>query len=373
MLKMKFLIGLLLLSPNAFAQYSPVIWGEDIAQIIPNQLCFQDGTCQSSAGGGGSAVWGDITGDITNQTDLNDALQTKIEVLTGNVTTPGSGSGNATVVSVGGRTATQIGDSVNETEGATSSNTPLSIVKRNNMGAFNSGVITITDDNEPTYFLKITDTFNSVQISQFTTQGVNFGVPISSSQIMDSSPTIAIDLDGHSLYDALNGSPSVQWLDRFLLGSNGTNRYDWENNKFYDINQNDSLYINDRTGLSANGNAQFQWTNAGFTVTQATANTVPYLNADKAIVSSAVTPTQLAKLGGMYFGSFSQAAAVPTTTFTVSIGTTMSSGTYKVNATPSNLISAALFYVNNKTTTTFDVVYLSGLTGTVAFDWSVFP
>lgn len=71
-------------------------------------------------------------------------------------------------------------------------------------------------------------------------------------------------------------------------------------------------------------------------------------------------------------GSFS-GTGTATTTFTVTIGSTMTNTTYKVNATPSNVLSAAVFYVNNKTTTTFDVVYLAGLTGTVEFDWSVFP
>jgi hypothetical protein len=71
-------------------------------------------------------------------------------------------------------------------------------------------------------------------------------------------------------------------------------------------------------------------------------------------------------------GSFSQVGTA-TTTFTVTIGTTQANSSYKVNVTPTSALSAALFYVNNKTTTTFDVVYLAGLTGTVTFDWSLFP
>lgn len=71
-------------------------------------------------------------------------------------------------------------------------------------------------------------------------------------------------------------------------------------------------------------------------------------------------------------GSASQVGTA-TTTFTVTIGSTMSNSTYKVNVTPTAALSAALFYVTNKTTTTFDVVYLAGLTGTVTFDWAVFP
>ncbi len=61
-----------------------------------------------------------------------------------------------------------------------------------------------------------------------------------------------------------------------------------------------------------------------------------------------------------------------TTTFTVTIGATQANTTYKVNVTPTSLVAAAVFYVNNKTTTTFDVVYLAGLTGAVSFDWSLF-
>lgn len=71
-------------------------------------------------------------------------------------------------------------------------------------------------------------------------------------------------------------------------------------------------------------------------------------------------------------GSVSQVGTA-TTTFTVTIGATQANSTYKVNVTPTNLLSAAAFYVNNKTTTTFDVVYLAGLTGTVTFDWALFP
>ncbi len=77
-------------------------------------------------------------------------------------------------------------------------------------------------------------------------------------------------------------------------------------------------------------------------------------------------------------GTLPQAGSVSTTgtsttTFTVTIGTTMGNTTYQVSVTPTSSVTAAPFYVTNKTTTTFDVVYLSGLTGTVTFDWAVFP
>lgn len=68
------------------------------------------------------------------------------------------------------------------------------------------------------------------------------------------------------------------------------------------------------------------------------------------------------------FGSFSQVGAA-TTVFTVTFGGTQPNATYKVTVTSTNVLSAALFYVANKTTTTFDVTYLAGLTGTVTFDY----
>lgn len=67
-------------------------------------------------------------------------------------------------------------------------------------------------------------------------------------------------------------------------------------------------------------------------------------------------------------GSFSQVGTA-TTVFTVTFGGTQANSTYKVCVTPTVLLSAAVFYVTNKTTTTFDVTYLAGLTGTVTFDW----
>jgi len=76
------------------------------------------------------------------------------------------------------------------------------------------------------------------------------------------------------------------------------------------------------------------------------------------------------KSSGIVSGSFS-GAGTATTTFTVTFGGTQPNTTYKVNVTPTSSLSAALFYVTNKTTTAFDVVYLAGLTGTVTFDYSV--
>lgn len=67
-------------------------------------------------------------------------------------------------------------------------------------------------------------------------------------------------------------------------------------------------------------------------------------------------------------GSFSQ-AVVATTTFTVVFGGTQQNTNYGVIITASNLLSSPIHYVDNKTTTSFDVVYPGALTGTVAFNW----
>lgn len=73
----------------------------------------------------------------------------------------------------------------------------------------------------------------------------------------------------------------------------------------------------------------------------------------------------------MTSGSFSDTGS-STTTFTVNIGQTMPSTTYKVTMTPTDANSASLYFVTNKTATTFDVEYLSPITGSVGFDYFIY-
>lgn len=73
--------------------------------------------------------------------------------------------------------------------------------------------------------------------------------------------------------------------------------------------------------------------------------------------------------GTVIAGTFS-GVGTATTSFTVTIGVTMGDNSYKVGEPAAlNVLSSPVRYVTNKTITTFDVVYLTGLTGTVAFDW----
>lgn len=67
------------------------------------------------------------------------------------------------------------------------------------------------------------------------------------------------------------------------------------------------------------------------------------------------------------------ATGTATTAFVVSIGSTLADTNYTAVITPRNTLSSAVFNVSTKTTSTFTVTYLAGLTGTVAFDWALIP
>jgi hypothetical protein len=103
--------------------------------------------------------------------------------------------------------------------------------------------------------------------------------------------------------------------------------------------------------------------------TNLTSGTFPVATTNGRLIDSNLTTSNLKAI---YSGGFS-GSGTATTTFTVTIGSTLGATTYEAAITPTNALSAALFYVTNKTTTTFDVVFLTGLTGTVTFDWIVTP
>lgn len=60
-----------------------------------------------------------------------------------------------------------------------------------------------------------------------------------------------------------------------------------------------------------------------------------------------------------------------TTTFTVTLGAAQPNNTYKVQVTPTSSIAVGGFYITNKTLTTFQIVYPSGITGLATWDYSV--
>lgn len=70
-------------------------------------------------------------------------------------------------------------------------------------------------------------------------------------------------------------------------------------------------------------------------------------------------------------GNSYSAVGTATTTFTVTIGTTMANNTYTTIVQPTDGLALG-GYVQNKTTTTFDYV-VPAATGTITFDWHVKP
>lgn len=62
-----------------------------------------------------------------------------------------------------------------------------------------------------------------------------------------------------------------------------------------------------------------------------------------------------------------------TTSVTVTIGSTMANTNYYVNISPQDLATAVNWYVSAKSTTTFTITFISGITGSINFDWTVIP
>lgn len=70
-------------------------------------------------------------------------------------------------------------------------------------------------------------------------------------------------------------------------------------------------------------------------------------------------------------GGFSSAGPLPPTVLITITIPTQTTANYKVFITPTSLAVAVPYYVTNKTTTSFDVVYPAPIAGTVTFDWLV--
>jgi hypothetical protein len=62
-----------------------------------------------------------------------------------------------------------------------------------------------------------------------------------------------------------------------------------------------------------------------------------------------------------------------TTVVTVTIGQTMANTNYDAGIDPQDLLTAVNWYVSAKTTTTFDITFVTALTGSINFDWHVIP
>jgi hypothetical protein len=207
--------------------------------------------------------------------------------------------------------------------------------------------------------------------SQFGTATTNSGIILGSAS---SFTTGSVPTSGFTIYK--NSSDGV-----FYHGNGGGFYFKFRTSANADANNR--LYIAD-AGIGVNTGATAPTAKILIGAGTASANTAP-LKFTSGVNLSTVENGAVEYDGTDYFvtansqrqtlhkgkfGSFS-GVGTATTTFTVTFGGTQPNATYKVNVTPTSSLSAALFYVTNKTTTTFDVMYLAGLTGTITFDYSL--
>lgn len=236
-MKTIFLI-LTLLGSSAYAN-APIIWssrsGSPSALLLPGLLCFQDGSCQSTASSsaGSSFTIGGLDG--------------------------GTPSGNG--ASASGMTLFM--------QSASSSNA----------GLVNTG----------------TQTFSGAKtFSGLVTLGTS-----EQSLIEDTSGGERFNVNTGILFDPGSNHTSIDTANRTLNDGNGTDRINYGSGNIYDVSGNDSLHTSNREAINANGSTVFTWTNAGLAVSYATASTVPYLDSNRALQSSVVTPTELGYVSGV--------------------------------------------------------------------------
>lgn len=74
---------------------------------------------------------------------------------------------------------------------------------------------------------------------------------------------------------------------------------------------------------------------------------------------------------GLTFHGNSTTTGTATSTVTVTIGSTMTGTNYFVAITPRDLLTAVNYYISAKTTTAFDVTFVTALTGSINFDYSI--
>lgn len=119
------------------------------------------------------------------QAQVSGSVGSAVTSLTGDVTGTGPGATTTTVVTVGGKTASAIAQSVTDTQAATSTNTASTIVKRDASGNFSSNIITASLNGNATT----------------ATTSTNFSGPLNGDVTGTQSATVVSFVGGESASD----------------------------------------------------------------------------------------------------------------------------------------------------------------------------
>lgn len=131
------------------------------------------------------------------------------------------------------------------------------------------------------------------------------------------------------------------------------------------------------TAIAFNGNTrnfslQMDWVTENAVFSDSAGKGIEY----ESNYSSSFTSRSLVDKGyvdGKYLKGNFTTSSIAITSFVVPIGLTLSNTNYVVTTEAQNLLSSPVHYISAKSNTTFTVTYASGLTGTVNFDWVLFP
>jgi hypothetical protein len=172
---------------------------------------------------------------------------------------------------------------------------------------------------------------------------------------------------------------SVQHIGITIIGSKVQDNTDTSRSNVTEVSSNHKLtrnnYANfgDSTKVISMGRegmttAQF---NARFPTTNLLRTGDFYYNQDSAAYTQYDSAANyFYKWRKVITGSFSQ-SVVAVTTLTVTLPVSIPAANYVVSVTPTAALTATNYYVSAKGTSSFNVTFISALTGTVMFDWSV--
>lgn len=91
------------------------------------------------------------------------------------------------------------------------------------------------------------------------------------------------------------------------------------------------------------------------------------------IIFTSATAGIIVRQGNPPIHGNSTTTGTATTVVTVTIGSTLANNSYNVTITPRDLLTAVNYYISAQTTTTFDVTFVTALTGSINFDYNITP